>query len=190
MVLFDFEITVENVVMIGSFNEEINLRNANLKLAGSKCNWKRFPGLSFKLKSPPATFLLFTSGKFVCTGIKTKTKGQEAIHKFLDLLKTKEIVSSNCSVECCVKNLVTSVNLSGASVSLEQFTSEFESIYEPEKFPAAIYKANESKATFLVFLTGKLVCSGIANEEELKKTVKEFYDQLVEKKVIEKILDG
>ncbi|MCL2135768.1 MAG: TATA-box-binding protein [Candidatus Bathyarchaeota archaeon] len=184
--MFDFKITVENIVMIGSFKEEINLCLANTKLEGSKGNRKRFPGLTYKLKNPKATFLLFKNGKFVCTGAKTKTKGQQAIVNFLELLKTLELVSNGCGFECCVKNIVASVNLGGASVALEQFTNEFESIYEPDRFPAAIYKTSKPKASFLVFLTGKLVCSGIADEEILKQTVKEFYDKLLEKKVLEK----
>jgi transcription initiation factor TFIID TATA-box-binding protein len=175
--------------MIGSFKEEINLSLANKKLDGSKGNRKRFPGLTCKLRNPKATFLLFRNGKFVCTGIKTKTKGQEAIAAFLELLKAKELVSKQCGFECCVKNLVASVNLGGASVSLEQFTSDFDSIYEPDRFPAAIYKISEPKASFLVFLTGKLVCSGIADETTLKNTIQEFYEQLVEKQIIEKTLN-
>jgi len=39
MVLFDFEIIVENVVMIGLFNEGVGLKVANFKIKGSKCNW-------------------------------------------------------------------------------------------------------------------------------------------------------
>jgi transcription initiation factor TFIID TATA-box-binding protein len=77
--------------------------------------------------------------------------------------------------------------MAGASVSLEQFTSEFDTIYDPDKFPESVYKMGESKATFLVYLTGKVVCSGVASEEDVKKVVKEFCGQLVEEKVIEKI---
>ena len=187
--LFDFVITVENVVMTGSFSEGVDLGDACLKLEGSKCSWKKFPGLSFKLKSPLATFLLFGNGKFVCTGTKTKTKAEQAITAFLGLLKAEGLVSNQCSFECGVKNLVVSINMAGTSVSLEQFNSEFDTIYEPEKFPAAVYKMGESKTTFLVFLTGKMICSGVADEEDLKKTIKEFYDQLVEKNVIAKILN-
>jgi len=186
--LFDCEITVENVVMIGSFSECIDLQIASSKLEGSKCNWQRFPGLSFKLKSPLATFLLFRNGKFVCTGTKTKVKCEEAITTFLSLLKEKALVSDQCGFECCVKNMVASVDLAGATVSVEQIISEFDAIYEPEKFPAAVCKTTSPKATFLVFLTGKMVCSGIADEETLKATVKKFYEDLVEKKVIEKSL--
>jgi len=188
MVLFDFEITVENVVMIGLFSECVDLQIVNQKLEGSKCNWKRFPGLSFKLKTPSATFLLFKNGRFVCTGTKSKDKAEEAISTFLNLLKEKGLVSSQCGFECCVKNLVASVDLAGATVSVEQITSEFDAVYEPEKFPAAVCKVVEPKATFLVFLAGKMVCSGIADEETLKATVKKFYEDLVEKRVIEKSL--
>jgi transcription initiation factor TFIID TATA-box-binding protein len=188
IVVFDFTITVENVVVTGSFSEGVDLGVACLKLEGSKCSWKKFPGLSFKLKSSLATFLLFGNGKFVCTGTKTKTKAEQAITAFLALLKAEGLVSSQCSFECSVKNIVVSINMAGASVSLEQFNSEFDTIYEPEKFPAAVYKMGESKATFLVFLTGKMICSGIADEEDLKKAVKDFYNQLVEKKIIEQNL--
>jgi transcription initiation factor TFIID TATA-box-binding protein len=186
--MFDLVITIENVVMIGSFSEGIDLKVASQKLVGSKCNWKRFPGLSFKLKSPLATFLFFRNGKFVCTGTKTKTKAEEAITTCLNLLKEKDLVSDECSFECCVKNMVASVDLVGATISVEQITSEFDAVYEPDKFPAAVCKVVEPKATFLVFLAGKMVCSGIADEETLKMTVKKFYEDLVEKRVIEKSL--
>jgi transcription initiation factor TFIID TATA-box-binding protein len=187
-IVFDLVITIENVVMIGTFSEGINLDIANQKLEDSKRNWQRFPGLAFKLKTSPATFLLFQSGKFVCTGTKTETKGKQAINQLLNILKTKDLVSNNCVFDCAVKNLVASVDIGGASIALEQFTREFESIYEPDRFPAAVYKSTEQNATFLVFLTGKLICSGIADEETLKQAIKDFYNQLVEKKAIEKIL--
>jgi len=180
--LFDFAITVENVVMIGSLSETVDLNVARSKLESSKCNWQKFSGLSFKLKSPLATFLLFQNGQFICAGTKTKTKAEEAITNFLGVLKAEGLVSGSCEFECCVKNLVASVSMDGASVPLDQFTSEFDVLYEPDKFPAAIYPMNEAQATFLVFLSGKLICSGVATEEELKSTVETFFTQIVEKK--------
>ncbi|MDR2719448.1 MAG: TATA-box-binding protein [Nitrososphaerota archaeon] len=186
--MFELVITIENVVLTGSFSEEVDLKVANQKLVGSRCNWQRFPGLSFKLKSTSATFLLFRTGKFVCTGTKTKIKAEQATTAFLNLLKKEGLVSDQCWFECCVKNIVASVDLAGATVSVEQITGEFNAVYEPDKFPAAVCKTEEPKATFLVFLAGKMVCSGIADEETLKKTVQKFYQDLVEKKVIEQSL--
>jgi len=185
--VFDLVLTIENVVMIGAFSEGIDLRVAHQRLASLKCNWQKSSGLSVKLNGPPATFLLFKNGKFVCTGTKTKTKGKQAIIHLLNLLKTENLVSKNCGFECCVKNLVASANLSGASVPLEQLTNEFETLYDPEKFPP-IYKTNKPQATLLICLTGKLICSGITDEEALNRLVKKFYTQLVEEKTIEKTL--
>jgi transcription initiation factor TFIID TATA-box-binding protein len=185
--MFDFEITVENIVMTGSFSENIDLVVANQKLDGSKRNWKQLAGLSFKLKKPSATFLLFQNGKFICTSIKTKTKGKQALTKLLNLLKTEKIVSNNCTFECSVKNLVASVNLSSANISPEQFTNEFESIYDPNKCPTPHNKTDPPQTAFLVFLTGKLICTGAANKEELKKTLKHFYKQLSDKNTIENL---
>ena len=188
MVLFDLVITIENIVLTGSFSEGVDLKVANRKLVGSKCNWQRFPGLSYKLKAVSATFLLFRTGRFVCTGTKTKAKAEQATTMFLNLLKRAGLVSDLCGFECCVKNLVASVDLAGATVSVEQITSEFNAVYEPDKFPAAVCKTVEPNATFLVFLAGKMICSGIADEETLKTTVKKFYQELIEKKAIEKSL--
>lgn len=172
--------------MTGSFSEGVDLNVANSKLEGSKCSWRRFPGLAFKMKVPSATFLLFRNGKFVCTGTKSEGKSKEAVASFLGVLQAKGLVSADCNFECSVKNIVASVTIGGASVSLEQFTKQFETaVYEPDKFPAAVYNMGESKATFLVFLTGKLICSGVGDENELKNVVKKFHDQLVERKVLE-----
>ena len=185
--MFDFDIAVENVVMIGSFSEGIDLCVANQKLEGSKRNWKQLSGLSFKLKKPSATFLLFQNGKFICANIKTETKGKHALTKLLNLLKTEKLVSDDCVFECGVKNLVASVNLSSANISPDQFTSEFESIYDPTKCHTPLNKTDQPSAAFLVFLTGKLICTGAANKEELKKTLKNFYKQLSDKNTIENL---
>jgi TATA-box binding protein (TBP) (component of TFIID and TFIIIB) len=185
--MFDFEITVENIVMTGSFSESINLEVANQKLEGSKRNWNQLSGLSFKLKKPSVTFLLFQNDKFICTNIKTETKGNQALTKLLNLLKTEKIVSNNCTFECYVKNLVASVNLSSANISPEQFTNEFETIYDPTKCHIPLNKTDQPSVAFLVFLTGKLICTGVANKEELKKTLKHFYKQLNSKSTIENL---
>ncbi|MDR1992997.1 MAG: hypothetical protein LBQ98_05820 [Nitrososphaerota archaeon] len=187
--MLEYEIIIENIVITGTFSEPIDLNTATTQLENSKRNWKRFPGLIYKQKTPPATFLLFRTGKFVCTGTKTQTRGHTAITTFLEQLKTKNLVSNNCTTTWEIKNLVATINIGGVSIALEEFINQFESaLYEQEKFPAAVYKMEKTKATFLVFLTGKLICAGIANEETLKQTIKTFYDQLVEKNIIEKNL--
>jgi len=48
-------------------------------------------------------------------------------------------------------------------------------------------KTDPPQTAFLVFLTGKLIYTGAANKEELKKTLKHFYKQLSDKNTIENL---
>ena len=56
--------------------------------------------------------------------------------------------------------------------------------YEPEQFPGLVQKLKGTKATFLLFSNGKIVCTGTKTEEEVNETT----DKLIEilKKVLKK----
>ena len=43
--------------------------------------------------------------------------------------------------------------------------------YEPEQFPGLVYKLPGTKATFLLFSNGKIVCTGTKSESDLKSAV-------------------
>lgn len=68
------KITVQNIVASGSIDLSLNLNVLALQLENTEYEPEQFPGLVYKLVDPPATFLLFSNGKLVCTG--TKDKGQ------------------------------------------------------------------------------------------------------------------
>ena len=68
------KITVQNIVASGSIDLSLNLNVLALQLENTEYEPEQFPGLVYKLVDPPATFLLFSNGKLVCTG--TKNKGQ------------------------------------------------------------------------------------------------------------------
>ncbi len=52
-------------------------------------------------------------------------------------------------------------------------------IYEPEQFPGAILPVRDPKVVFLVFTTGKLVCTGGRKKEDVQRAVKDLYATLV-----------
>jgi transcription initiation factor TFIID TATA-box-binding protein len=53
-------------------------------------------------------------------------------------------------------------------------------MYEPEVFPGLIYHMKDPRAVFLIFSTGKIVCTGVKNEESVKESIlklnKEIYE--------------
>ncbi len=75
------KITVQNIVASGSINLSLNLNTLALQLENTEYEPEQFPGLVYKLVDPPATFLLFSNGKLVCTGTKNKQQLEESIRQ-------------------------------------------------------------------------------------------------------------
>ena len=81
------KITVQNIVASGSIGMDLNLNKLAMKLDNTEYEPEQFPGLVYKLMEAKATFLLFSNGKIVCTGTKSKEQVMEAIHKLIAVLQ-------------------------------------------------------------------------------------------------------
>jgi len=57
-------------------------------------------------------------------------------------------------------------------------------MYEPEQFPAVIYRMESPKVVFLIFATGKIVCVGAKREEDVYEAVENLRLRLEEMKVM------
>ena len=73
------KITVQNIVASGSIELTLNLNVLALQLENTEYEPEQFPGLVYKLVDPPATFLLFSNGKLVCTGTKNKQQLEDSL---------------------------------------------------------------------------------------------------------------
>jgi len=73
------KITVQNIVASGSIDLNLNLNVLALQLENTEYEPEQFPGLVYKLVDPPATFLLFSNGKLVCTGTKNKQQLEDSM---------------------------------------------------------------------------------------------------------------
>lgn len=80
------KIVVQNVVASGSIGMDLNLNKLAMKLDNTEYEPEQFPGLVYKLMEAKATFLLFSNGKIVCTGTKSKEQVMEAIDKLIVIL--------------------------------------------------------------------------------------------------------
>ena len=75
------KINVQNIVASGSIDLMLNLNLLALELENTEYEPEQFPGLVYKLDEPTATFLLFSNGKLVCTGTKTRKQLDESMTK-------------------------------------------------------------------------------------------------------------
>jgi len=165
---------ISNVVATANFEtlKKLDLIQIAQKLKDTEYNPERFPGLILRLYNPKVTFLIFSTGKTVLTGLKTVDSANKAVKKIVKIFKKNGIKLSNPEVS--IRNLVangdlnTLIDLDKAALMLDY------AMYEPEVFPGLIYRNVEKKAVFLIFSTGKYVCVGTKSEEVIGKAIIEL----------------
>ena len=81
---------IQNLVGAGELGLDLNLNRLAMKLSNVEYEPEQFPGLVYKIKNPfRASFLLFSNGKIVCTGVKSKEEMERCLEQLVkDLKKT------------------------------------------------------------------------------------------------------
>lgn len=80
------DIEIQNLVLSLDLHVEINLEHFVHEVYDSYYSPELFPGLTFKIYDPPATFLVFSSGKCVLVGLKRVEDVDRAINKLCETL--------------------------------------------------------------------------------------------------------
>jgi transcription initiation factor TFIID TATA-box-binding protein len=130
-----------------------------------------------RIKNPKTSALIFSSGKVVCTGAKSISKVKESIQKIIENLR-KIRIKIKVKPKINIQNMVASgtinmdLNLNSLAMKLENTE------YEPEQFPGLVYKLPGTRATFLLFSNGKIVCTGTRSETKLREAVAKLITNL------------
>jgi len=172
---YDFEnnpdYKIENVVATVNLEitEKMDLNQIARKHGDTEYNPERFPGLVMRIQDPKATFLVFSTGKMVVTGLRQAADAPRGVEKAIKNIKKAGIKVSN--PEITIQNIVASgdlhtlIDLNMAAIVMENV------MYEPEVFPGLIYRMKEPKTVFLIFSTGKIVCTGAKNSDIVREAV-------------------
>ena len=81
------DLKVQNIVATTSLGKPVSLTKLARTQSNTEYNPEQFPGLVYKLVDPPATFLLFSNGKLVCTGTKNKDQLEESMKQLYTNIK-------------------------------------------------------------------------------------------------------
>jgi transcription initiation factor TFIID TATA-box-binding protein len=177
------QVEIENVVATADLSQYLNLETILEVTPGARYNPERFPGLVYKLKRPRTTTLLFASGKMVCTGAKTTRSAKRAIEQIINKLRDHGMVITG-RPDTEIQNIVASGDLQG-TIDLENVAERlFKTMYEPEQFPALIYRMSKPKVVFLIFANGKIVCTGAKTEADVNLGIEKLQDTLKLNKLI------
>ncbi len=178
------EMKVQNVVARVDLYVRVPLEKAAIELPNTIYNPEEFPGLIIRLnpeeEKPSKTALVFSSGRVVITGAKDEKDVEKAIERLVKLLEKIGVkVTKKPTYE--IQNIVVSGNLN-MRLNLNNLIFKLENAeYEPEQFPGLIYKIYPDKSiTFLLFGSGRFVCTGGRRIEEIKKAIKDLKKKLEE----------
>ncbi|HME55224.1 MAG TPA: TATA-box-binding protein [Candidatus Lokiarchaeia archaeon] len=174
--------TVENVVAtvaidLGPSGEKFDLNQIARKFQECEYNPERFPGLVMRIADPKATILIFSTGKMVVTGLRDAGEAEAVVAIVIKNLKQAK-VNITTEPEITIQNLVASgdlhvpIDLNEASIVMEN------AMYEPETFPGLIYRMQEPKTVFLIFSTGRIVCTGAKTKEMVGEAVEKLVGEV------------
>ena len=177
-------VQIVNVVASATINQKLDLVEVAEKFPDVEYHPEQFPGAVFRLNNPKTATLLFSSGKMVCTGGKSEEMAINAVNTVVQKLRKGKIKIKN-EASVVVQNIVSSINL-GGKVYLEQAARTLpRSMYEPEQFPGMIHRMLDPKTVLLIFASGKLVCVGARQEDEIHRSVNQIHSLLEEKNLMD-----
>ncbi len=174
-------ITIENIVASTRLAEDFDLQKLmETGLEGAVYDKAKFPGLVYRIENPKAAFLIFASGKVVCTGTKNVENSRIALFNLANELNSIGYKEIDLEPEIHVQNVVASANLR-TNLNLNAVLSAFgvENVeYEPEVFPGLVCKLEVPRVVVLVFRTGKLVITGGKCPEDCEEGLRVIKTQL------------
>jgi transcription initiation factor TFIID TATA-box-binding protein len=168
------KIQVQNIVLSVTYEGvEFNLEKLARSLEGARYDPEVFPGIAYKSEDPPASFLIFASGKMNCVGARSMADAKLAIKKLTKKLKKARIkIKSEPKVQ--VQNIVASFDF-GREFDLERIARTYENTeYEPEVFPGLVFRLDDPKVVVLLFVSGKGVCAGAKGMKDIQKAAQKI----------------
>ena len=168
------KIQVQNIVLSVTYEGvEFNLEKLAKSLDGARYDPEVFPGIAYKSDDPPASFLIFASGKMNCVGARSMADAKLAIKKLTKKLRKARIkVKSEPKVE--VQNIVASFDF-GREFDLERIARSYENTeYEPEVFPGLVFRLDDPKVVVLLFVSGKGVCAGAKGMKDIQRAAQKI----------------
>jgi transcription initiation factor TFIID TATA-box-binding protein len=166
----NFNIKIENIVASATFGVRIPLEEMVEHLEGAEYEPEQFPGLIYRVKDPKAAMLVFSSGKIVCTGARSVEYVRKAVEKLAVMIRSLKIDVPN-KYKIQIENIVASAQIP-ARLDLDKIAFELEnSEYEPSQFPGLVFRMKNPNATFLLFGSGKVICTGIRKIEDVESAM-------------------
>lgn len=173
----EFSVKIQNIVAFTALGKPVSLNKLLEKVEDTEWQPETFPGLIYRMNNPRAAALIFSQGKIVCTGTKNLKDVKTAMHKVVDKIGEAGIDVPE-KFKTKVENVVASSKIK-AKLNLEEIAVALEnSEYEPEQFPGLVYRIKDPRVAFLLFSSGRIICTGAQNIKSVHRALYKFKEDL------------
>ena len=171
---------IESISATMDMGRDIDIQQVHAAFGDGKKHRMKNGGLSYRIRKPDVTVELYPSGKINLVGLMTMGDVESAKKAVLSDLESAGIVPS-APPEPKIYNMVASGDL-GTALDLPGLYLELgpaKAEYEPEQFSGLIYRMDDPKVTVLIFNSGKIVCTGSPNPNDLMRAAETVSDLLL-----------
>jgi transcription initiation factor TFIID TATA-box-binding protein len=151
-------------------------------VSNAEYNPQRFPGVIMRHREPRSTALIFKTGKMIVTGAKSEQDSKMAARKYVAIISKVGFPVRYSDANYKIQNITATVDV-GFPIRLEAlvYAHSARSTYEPELFPGLVFRMAEPvKAVFLIFVSGKIVITGVKTSDIMNIAVQEIYSILID----------
>lgn len=127
--------------------------------------------VTVRLEDGGPAYTIYRTGTFQIRGADDEVTLKESAEKFRNVLEEIGVTIDDYSFRQATsvfgEEFGEDVDLEVLAITIGLENTE----YEPEQFPALIYRPEEFEVTFLVFANGKVIIGGTKNREEASQAV-------------------
>jgi len=175
-------IQVVNIVASGSLGIELDLKVLSQELDEiADYDPEKDSGAYVRFEGHPL-ITIYRTGKYIITGASTESGLSLARKALLNELQNHEILSSSedngfaIQNYVCVGNVQQQLDLNGLAIGLGLEVTE----YEPEQFPALVYRAPNQDCVILIFGSGRVVITGAKDIESAEQAFTSLCERIDE----------
>lgn len=161
---------VHNIVATANFCCSLDLAQIVVRVRNAEYNPKRFRAVIMRIFEPRTTAMLFSSGKIVCTGAKSERLACIAVRKYGRIMQ--KLGYDIKFTEFKIQNMVSTVDIK-FPIRLDKLAlvhAQF-CTYDPDFFPALIYRMVRPRTVLLIFVSGKIIITGAKSRNEIIETI-------------------
>ncbi|KAI9715193.1 MAG: TATA-box-binding protein [Chrysothrix sp. TS-e1954] len=157
---------LQNFTATVNLHCQIDLSTLNQSARNTEYNPKRFAAVILRIRSPRTTSLVFSNGRMVITGSRSESDSKLGGRKCAAIIQ--KCGFSPRWTDFSIRNVVATAD-AGFVINVEEVARRHGnySSYEPEIFPACVYRMLAPRVVLMLFVSGKVVLTGARSREDV-----------------------